>query len=66
MEIGQPKVKGETVREAISKVSGLVKGEESFEKLSNYHYSIQYAGGHRDRSIESQLKRSFRRLRKKV
>ena len=65
IEMGQPKGRGETVREAISKISGQVKEDESFEELSNYHYSIQYAGGRRDRSIESQLKRSFRRLRKK-
>ena len=65
IDCGRPKAKGETIREAIKNLRGLIKEDDgSFDDLVSYHYSIQYAGASRDSSVESKLKRTFKKLRK--
>ena len=65
IDCGRPKAKGETIREAIKNLRGLIKEDDgSFDDLVSYHYSIQYAGASRDSSVESKLKRTFKKLRR--
>ena len=65
LELGRPKAKGDTIREAIQRVRDEKEfGAEAFDLLANYHYAVRYAGSERDRVTEAALKKSFRRLRK--
>jgi len=65
LELGRPKAKGDTIKEAIQEVQKIEEsGSDVFDLLAEYHYAVRYAGSARDRATESVLKKSFRRLRK--
>jgi transglutaminase-like putative cysteine protease len=65
LDLGHPKAKGDTVKEAIQEVRKIKEsGSEVYDLLADYHYAVQYAGSARDRATESVLRKSFRRLRK--
>ena len=65
LELGRPKARGDTIREAIQEVRNMKgSGSEAFNLLADYHYAVRYAGSARDRATETVLKKSFRRLRK--
>ena len=65
LELGRPKAKGDTIREAIQEVRNMKgSGSEAFNLLADYHYAVRYVGSARDRATETVLKKSFRRLRK--
>ena len=65
LELGHPKAKGVTVKEAIQEVRKVKEsGSEVYDLLADYHYGVRYAGSAPDRATESVLKKSFRRLRK--
>ena len=65
IDCGRPKSKGETVREAIKNIRDLIKEDDNcFDSLVTYHYSTQYAGASKNRTVESQLKRALKKLRK--
>jgi transglutaminase-like putative cysteine protease len=65
LELGRPKAKGDTIREAIQEVRNMKEsGSEVFDLLADYHYAVRYAGSTRNRATETVLKKSFRRLRK--
>ena len=65
LELGHPKAKGVTVKEAIQQVRKVKEsGSEVYDLLAEYHYGVRYAGSAPDRATESVLKKSFRRLRK--
>ena len=65
LELGRPKAKGDTIKEAIREVRKIKESDsEAFDLLVDYHYGVRYAGSARDRATESVLRKSFRRLRK--
>ena len=64
LEIGRPKAKGDTIKEAIREVQKIKESDsEAFDLLVDYHYAVRYAGSARDRATESVPRKSFRRLR---
>ena len=65
LDLGHPKAKGDTVKEAIQEIRKIKEsGSEVYDLLADYHYAVQYTGSARDRATESVLRKSFRRLRK--
>ena len=64
LEIGRPKAKGDTIKEASREAQKIKESDsEAFDLLVDYHYAVRYAGSARDRATESVLRKSFRRLR---